>query len=449
MLLSVLAGSEAALLTAAAALVGLAGFRLLIGAAMGLLVAQIFVSWAAGWFGPSGVSFWYLAFLTIGVAATGFDKTTFPVIGYAIGGFLFSSSVVFFLAEFLSLGQLPTSWIDSADAFLNGDHPEQILGEAFIVLRVAGFFLWLVQTRVSFSVRHGRGVAPPRQRCSSGRGAPCGRGRSTPRSWDSLLDRSGSHCLKEMKRSCRPDTDCVPASVPSASQADFDEVHEAAGPGEMFGKARAPIWNARMPSVGYCSTAATTPMASATASAMPSTPTQENISAELTPRGQEGRADLTNAEGQHDLLSGGHFRLGNACLQVARWLPSQADFDEVHEAEGPGEMSGKARTPMWNAQMPSEGRGGDLVSAPEQHDLLPGGMGRFRLGTSCLQVARWPLASPIQRMDEAEAEAHFKADGLGALREPGKELRNRSPCDGSESKIQCLWSNDRKFQIRL
>ncbi|CAK8988206.1 unnamed protein product [Durusdinium trenchii] len=253
------------------------------------------------------------------------------------------------------------------------------------------------------------------------------------------------------------DTDCVPASVPSASQADFDEVHEAAGPGEMFGKARAPIWNARMPSVGYCSTAATTPMASATASAMPSTPTQENISAELTPRGQEGRADLTNAEGQHDLLSGGHFRLGNACLQVARWLPSQADFDEVHEAEGPGEMSGKARTPMWNAQMPSvgycspaalapmatatasampstpqegsagllplgqEGRGGDLVSAPEQHDLLPGGMGRFRLGTSCLQVARWPLASPIQRMDEAEAEAHFKADGLGALREPGKD----------------------------
>ncbi|CAK8988259.1 unnamed protein product [Durusdinium trenchii] len=115
----------------------------------------------------------YLAFLTIGVAATGFDKTTFPVIGYAIGGFLFSSSVVFFLAEFLSLGQLPTSWIDSADAFLNGDHPEQILGEAFIVLRVAGFFLWLatvlfgqrcsVWSRAFYTEKLGQPAGPLRQ----------------------------------------------------------------------------------------------------------------------------------------------------------------------------------------------------------------------------------------------------------------------------------------------
>ncbi|CAJ1332984.1 unnamed protein product [Effrenium voratum] len=117
------------------------------------------------------------------------------------------------------------------------------------------------------------------------------------------------------------------------------------------------MWNTRMPSVGYCSTAATTPSASAAASVVPSTP-QEGRSGELTPR---------------------------------------------------------------NAQE----RSAELLSAPTQHGLLPGGVGHFRLGTSCLQSTKGPLrALPMQqRIQEAEAaEAKLKADldGLGALRESGK-----------------------------
>ncbi|CAL1130440.1 unnamed protein product [Cladocopium goreaui] len=150
------------------------------------------------------------------------------------------------------------------------------------------------------------------------------------------------------------------------AQPDIDtEDHEE--PGEMAGKGGGPGWNTRMPSVGYCSTAATTPLASATASAMPSTP-QEGRSGELTPRGSQ------------------------------------------------------------------ECRGTELLNAPGQCDLLPGGVGHFRLGTTCLQLTKGPLkALPIQqRIEEAEAaEAKLKADldGLGALREPGKDQAESAALD--------------------
>eukprot|EP00435_Cladocopium_sp_Y103_P064065 s162_g25.t1 len=154
----------------------------------------------------------------------------------------------------------------------------------------------------------------------------------------------------------------------SRAQPDIDtEDHEAEEPGEMAGKAGGPGWNTRMPSVGYCSTAATTPLASATASAMPSTP-QEGRSGELTPRGSQ------------------------------------------------------------------ECKGTELLNAPGQCDLLPGGVGHFRLGTTCLQLTKGPLkALPIQqRIEEAEAaEAKLKADldGLGALRESGKDQAESAALD--------------------
>lgn len=141
MLLSILVGSEAAILSAAAAFVGFAGFQLFIGAVIGLLVAQIFVSWAAGW--CPGVPFWYLVFLAVGVAATGFgDKTAAAVLGYAAAGLMLSSCVVFFLAEFFTAAELPASWVDSVDAFVNGDQPKQKLGEMAFIIRLCGFVLW-------------------------------------------------------------------------------------------------------------------------------------------------------------------------------------------------------------------------------------------------------------------------------------------------------------------
>ena len=151
----------------------------------------------------------------------------------------------------------------------------------------------------------------------------------------------------------------------SSAHPDF-VMQDAEEPGEMAGKAGAPMHNTRMPSVGYCSTASTTPLASATASAVPSTPL-EGRSGELTPRG-------------------------------------------------------------------SQDRGSELLSAPGQCDLLPGGVGHFRLGTTCLQLTRGPLkALPIQqRIEEAEAaEAKLKADldGLGALREPGKDQAESAAMD--------------------
>lgn len=152
MLLSILVGSEAAILSAAAAFVGFAGFQLFIGAVIGLLVAQIFVSWAAGWLSWTvkdysiscpGVPFWYLVFLAVGVAATGFgDKTAAAVLGYAAAGLMLSSCVVFFLAEFFTAAELPASWVDSVDAFVNGDQPEQKLGEMAFIIRLCGFVLW-------------------------------------------------------------------------------------------------------------------------------------------------------------------------------------------------------------------------------------------------------------------------------------------------------------------
>eukprot|EP00434_Breviolum_minutum_P013401 symbB.v1.2.011808.t1/scaffold773.1/size166002/17 len=143
LLLSILVGIEAAFLAAAAVFVGFAGFQLLIGAVTGLLVAQIFVTWAAGW--CPGVPFWYLIFLAMGVAATGIDdKTALAVLGYAAAGFMLSSCMVFFLAEFFTATELPASWVDSVDAFINGDQPEQKLGEMAFIIRSAGFLLWFV-----------------------------------------------------------------------------------------------------------------------------------------------------------------------------------------------------------------------------------------------------------------------------------------------------------------
>jgi len=97
------------------------------------------------------------------------------------------------------------------------------------------------------------------------------------------------------------------------------------------------VWNTRMPSVGYCSTASTTPLASATsaiASAL------ESRSEELTPSLQERpRGELLNAPGQHGLLPGGlgHFRLGTSCLQSAKGpleaLPMEQRIEEAEAAE--------------------------------------------------------------------------------------------------------------------
>ncbi|CAE7433555.1 unnamed protein product [Symbiodinium natans] len=111
-----------------------------------------------------------------------------------------------------------------------------------------------------------------------------------------------------------------------------------------------------MPSVGYCSTASTTPLASAATSAASA---QDGRSGEQTPSIQE-----------------------------------------------------RAR--------------GELLNAPGQHGLLPGGLGHFRLGTSCLQSAKGPLeALPLaQRIQEAEAaEAKLEADlvGLGWLRKSSQD----------------------------
>eukprot|EP00439_Symbiodinium_sp_Y106_P050219 s605_g6.t1 len=102
LLLSVLVGGEAALLTAAAAVVGYTGFQLVLGAVLGLLAAQLSAAWAQDWI-PAQVPFWYLLFLALGVAATGYGgKRASELLGYAAGGLLVSSSLVFFLAEILS-----------------------------------------------------------------------------------------------------------------------------------------------------------------------------------------------------------------------------------------------------------------------------------------------------------------------------------------------------------
>ncbi|CAE7769644.1 unnamed protein product [Symbiodinium pilosum] len=139
---------------------------------------------------------------------------------------------------------------------------------------------------------------------------------------------------------------------PSERRADEEELVVRGGKGSTA------MWNTRMPSVGYCSTASTTPLASAGTSA--GSYAQEGRSGELTPSMQE-----------------------------------------------------RARE--------------ELLSAPGQHGLLPGGLGHFRLGTSCLQSATGPLeALPIeQRIEEAEAaEAKLQADlvGLGSLRETSKAI---------------------------
>ncbi|CAJ1422878.1 unnamed protein product [Effrenium voratum] len=139
LLLSLLVGSEAAFLAAAAAVVGLEGFQLFIGAIIGLVIAQLF-AWVVG---PAEVAFWYLAFLALGVAATGVgDKTAIAALGFAVGGFFLSSALVFVLAEILSAAALPSSWVDSADAYVNGINTQQALGKAAVVTRAAGFCLW-------------------------------------------------------------------------------------------------------------------------------------------------------------------------------------------------------------------------------------------------------------------------------------------------------------------
>ncbi|CAE7031164.1 unnamed protein product [Symbiodinium sp. CCMP2592] len=104
------------------------------------------------------------------------------------------------------------------------------------------------------------------------------------------------------------------------------------------GKGSTAVWNTRMPSVGYCSTASTTPLASAATSAMASA--LESRSEELTPSVQERtRGELLNAPGQHGLLPGGlgHFRLGTSCLQTAKGpleaLPMEQRIEEAEAAE--------------------------------------------------------------------------------------------------------------------
>eukprot|EP00437_Effrenium_voratum_P030057 CAMPEP_0181403002 /NCGR_PEP_ID=MMETSP1110-20121109/3470_1 /TAXON_ID=174948 /ORGANISM="Symbiodinium sp., Strain CCMP421" /LENGTH=207 /DNA_ID=CAMNT_0023525247 /DNA_START=44 /DNA_END=667 /DNA_ORIENTATION=- len=119
---------------------------------------------------------------------------------------------------------------------------------------------------------------------------------------------------------------------PMERRADEGEEMIAAG-----GKGSNAVWNTRMPSVGYCSTASTTPLASATsaiASAL------ESRSEELTPSLQERpRGELLNAPGQHGLLPGGlgHFRLGTSCLQSAKGpleaLPMEQRIEEAEAAE--------------------------------------------------------------------------------------------------------------------
>lgn len=121
-----------------------------------------------------------------------------------------------------------------------------------------------------------------------------------------------------------------------------------------------------------------------------------------------------------------------------------------------------------------EGRGGDLVSAPEQHDLLPGGtigpkemqrllagrknllsskhefpcfncllsllllqtcwsgMGRFRLGTSCLQVARWCAPQELQQTKRTSKITYWSNEGDQRMIHPWDVLKNPAA-------TQCVW----------
>jgi len=142
LLLSVLVGGEAALLTAAAAVVGYTGFQLVLGAVLGLLAAQLSAAWAQDWI-PAQVPFWYLLFLALGVAATGYGgKRASELLGYAAGGLLVSSSLVFFLAEILSDLTFPRSWADAVNAYVNGVHLKD-LGALPLFVRLVGFAAWV------------------------------------------------------------------------------------------------------------------------------------------------------------------------------------------------------------------------------------------------------------------------------------------------------------------
>jgi len=139
-LLAVLVGGEAAFLTGAACVVGYAGFQLFLGAVIGLMVAQLCAAGIRDWV-PGQVSFWYLVFLTMGVAATGFGgKRASETLGYAAGGLLLCSSLVFFLAEILTDGSQPSSWVAAVDGFVNGT---QDLGSLATFLRLIGFVAWV------------------------------------------------------------------------------------------------------------------------------------------------------------------------------------------------------------------------------------------------------------------------------------------------------------------
>eukprot|EP00931_Biecheleriopsis_adriatica_P095202 TRINITY_DN68836_c0_g1_i1.p1 TRINITY_DN68836_c0_g1~~TRINITY_DN68836_c0_g1_i1.p1 ORF type:complete len:426 (+),score=120.79 TRINITY_DN68836_c0_g1_i1:19-1296(+) len=147
--LTFLTGAEVALLTAAAVVIGFDGFQLVIGAALGLSIANLSEVWVASW--CNQVALWYLVLFALGALAAGLGRRhASAVLGAAAGGLMVASSVIFLLGTFLADGELPGSWVEYVRA-LTACGNKQPFGEDMELLRFVGFLVWAVYALLGVS----------------------------------------------------------------------------------------------------------------------------------------------------------------------------------------------------------------------------------------------------------------------------------------------------------
>lgn len=145
--LEFLIGLEVAVIAAAAAVLGFEGFRLLVGAGVGLLLTHIASTWAmvSAWDISDGVVwFGVSAALGAGLIAVG-GRTSYALLGPVAGGLMVASSVGFFITDFSTPSDVTPSWIDCVDSLLGGGGgASNAFGQGATAAVYTGDLLWAV-----------------------------------------------------------------------------------------------------------------------------------------------------------------------------------------------------------------------------------------------------------------------------------------------------------------